>query len=206
MAGGGKIGMILIVGLGNPGEEYQRTRHNIGFLTIGKLQKTYDFSDFNFEKKLQSEISQGKIDNQKSMLAKPQTFMNNSGKAVGAIVRFYKIKSENIWVIHDDADLPLGTLRIVRNRGSAGHKGVESIMRALKTQNFVRFRLGTKPSQSGKIPHRPKKEMAHFLVEKKITPAQEETLKKTIKKCVEAIEITIKEGLEKSMNTFNRNF
>ena len=203
MAGGGEIGMILIVGLGNPDEEYRRTRHNVGFLMIDRLKMVQNFPDFNFEKKFQAEIAQGKINGQKAILIKPQTFMNNSGKAVGAIVRFYKIKSENIWVIHDDADLPLGTLRIVKNRGSAGHKGVESIMRALKTQNFIRFRIGTKPTQSGKIPHRPSKEMAKFLVEKKITLAQEEIFKKTIKKCVEAIEMTIKDGPEKAMSTFN---
>ncbi len=195
--------MILIAGLGNPGKEFEKTRHNIGFLTINKLQLADDFSDWKLEKKFNAELSEGKIGKEKIILAKPQTFMNNSGRAIGPLVKYYKIKSENVLVIHDDADLPLETLRIVKNRGSAGHKGVESIMRALKTRNFVRFRIGTKTTKSGKIPHRPKKEMAHFLVEKKITPTQEEILKKTIKECVEAIEMAIKEGLDKAMSSYN---
>lgn len=195
--------MILIAGLGNPGQEFERTRHNIGFLTINKFQIDTGFSDWQFEKKFNAELSEGKFGKEKIILVKPETFMNNSGKAIGALAKYYKIKPENVLAIHDDADLPLGTLRIVKNRGSAGHKGVESIMRSLKTQNFIRFRIGMKTTKSGKIPHRPKKEMAKFLVEQKITPTQKEILKKTIKKCVEAIETTIKEGLQKAMSIHN---
>jgi len=221
--------MFLIAGLGNPGEKYQKTRHSIGFSVIENLKlKIENFSDWKHEKKFQAEISQGKIDKQKVILAKPQTFMNNSGKAVTKLTKNYKLKTINLFVIHDDADLPLGTIRIVKNRGSAGHKGVESIMRALKTQNFVRFRIGTWTEQNRKIPSRPhtkrahvshfgakgasarygvgarpSKFMAHFLVEQKITPTQEEILKKVIKKCVEAIEMTVREGLEKAMSEYN---
>ncbi len=195
--------MLLIAGLGNPEKEFERTRHNIGFRAVDEIAANFQFSIFNFQSKFNVQISEGKIGKEKIILAKPQTFMNNSGKAIGPLVKYYKIKSENVLVIHDDADLPLETLRIVKNRGSAGHKGVESIMRALKTRNFVRFRIGTKTTKSGKIPHRPKKEMAHFLVEKKITPTQEEILKKTIKECVEAIEMAIKEGLDKAMSSYN---
>lgn len=195
--------MILLAGLGNPGKEYEKTRHNVGFLTVEKLKKDFDFSEWEFQKKFNAETSEGKIGKEKIILAKPQTFMNNSGRAVGAITKFYKIKNAGVWIIHDDADLPLETLRISRNKSSAGHRGVESIIKALKTQDFIRFRIGIKTTKSGKIPHRPKGEMASFLVEKKITSSQEEIIKKVIKKCIEAIETTLKEGLNKAMTNFN---
>ncbi|MDD2671490.1 MAG: aminoacyl-tRNA hydrolase [Syntrophales bacterium] len=195
--------MILIAGLGNPGKEYEKTRHNVGFLTVDKLQENCDFFEWETQKKLYAQISSGKIGSEKIIIAKPQAFMNNSGKSIGAISKFYKIKPKNIWIIHDDADLPLETIRISKNKSSAGHRGVESAIKALKTQDFIRFRIGIKTARGGKIPHRPKKEMAKFLVEKKITSAQEEILKKVIKKCVEAVEMTAKEGLNKAMTNFN---
>lgn len=195
--------MILIAGLGNPGKEYEKTRHNVGFLTIDKLRENCGFFEWETQKKLYAQISSGKIGSEKIIIAKPQTFMNNSGKSIGVISKFYKIKPENIWIIHDDADLPLETIRISKNKSSAGHRGVDSIIKALKTQNFIRFRIGIKTTKSGKIPSRASKFMGHFLVEQKFSAPQEENIKKTIKECVNAIEMTIKDGLNKAMTNFN---
>jgi len=120
--------MILIAGLGNPGKKYQGTRHNIGFLVIDQLKT---------------------LNPEGVVLAKPQTFMNNSGKAVKSLLGDYKEKPENLIVVHDDIDLPLGKIKIAKDRGAAGHKGVESIIKELKTKNFTRLRIGIQP-KSGK--------------------------------------------------------
>lgn len=149
--------MLFIVGLGNPGEKYKNTRHNIGFRVIDEFREKNNFSEFRISQKFNAEISKGEIAGQSVILAKPQTFMNNSGKAVKSLLR-------NLFVIHDDIDLPLGKIKIVKNRGSAGHKGVESIIKELGTKNFIRFRIGISPEKpstraklgAGPVPHRNK--------------------------------------------------
>jgi len=135
--------MKLIIGLGNPGEEYKKTRHNAGFLALDKLATTnIQYSIFNIQSKFNAEISERIINNEKVILAKPQTFMNNSGHAVKAIVDYYKIDLENIIVIHDDLDIPLGEYKISKNKNSGGHKGVQSIIDYLGTKDFTRIRIG----------------------------------------------------------------
>lgn len=141
----------LIIGLGNPGEEYTKTRHNAGFIFLDKVAKKFDFPDFRFEKKFNAKLTEGKIGKTKIILAKPQTFMNKSGEAVGALARFYKIKPKDVAVAHDDKDILLGSFKIQLNRSSAGHKGVESVMRFLKTEDFTRVRLGTAPQNRKKM-------------------------------------------------------
>lgn len=133
--------MKLIVGLGNPGPEYAGSRHNFGFMVLDHLAK-----NFKVEKKLQAEISR----TAKYLYAKPLTFMNDSGVAVGKIAKFYKIKSENIIVIYDDKDLPFGTIRIRTKGSSGGHNGVASIIQNLSTENFLHFRLGTANPRTAK--------------------------------------------------------
>ena len=190
--------MILIVGLGNPGQKFQKTRHNIGFLAINNLQLTIDnFSNWEEEKKFQAEISQGKIDNKKIILVKPQTFMNLSGKSVKTLMSFYKITRPVLVAVHDDIDLPLGKIRIVKNRGAAGHKGIESIIKELKNKNFVRFRVGIQP-KTGK-PKNPE----NFVLQK-FNKEEENIVKEVIEKTVGAIEFSLKEGIEKAMNKFNK--
>jgi PTH1 family peptidyl-tRNA hydrolase len=147
--------MFLIIGLGNPGKKYKNARHNAGFLTLDELQKENNFPDFKLEKTFLAEISRGFLEGEKIFLAKPQTFMNESGKSTKILASKNKIPVENIIVVHDDMDLPLGATRIVKKRGSAGHKGVESIIEHLKNKEFIRIRIGIQP-KTGK-PKSPEK-------------------------------------------------
>lgn len=195
--------MKITIGLGNPGKKYVKTRHNIGFMTIDNLQLTInEFSDWKLNKKSKSLIATGQMSKVKGqmsrvILAKPQTFMNRSGVAVRKLIKNLKLEIKNLIIVHDDIDLPLGKIRIVQNRGAAGHKGVESIIRELKTKNFVRFRVGIK-NQELRIKNTEKFVLQRFNKE------EEKTAKETIKKTAEAIELFLKEGAEKAMNKFNK--
>ena len=184
-----------MIGLGNPGDEYLHTRHNIGRETIEAFRKTSGFPEFRFEKKWNAEVSEGKMDKEKIVLSLPNTFVNKSGVAVGALARFYKVKPAAIIVIHDDADIPLGSAKLSFGKRSAGHKGVESIIRALKTNEFWRFRLGIAGKRD--IP-------AEKIVLRKFTPDEQRVVKKIIKKTIEAIEKTITQSPERAMNEYNQ--
>lgn len=140
--------MILIIGLGNPGPEYEGTRHNVGFAVLDELLRHKDLAsiagpkcDFVLSKKFKSELCEINVKGEKILLCKPQTFMNLSGESVGKIVKFYKIEPENIWVISDDVDMPLSRIRIRSGGSSGGHKGLESIIQKLG-EYFVRVRIG----------------------------------------------------------------
>ena len=188
--------MKIIVGLGNPGKKYQKTRHNIGFRIIDTLAKKYDFPDFEFSKKFNAEINKTVIGGQEIILAKPQTFMNLSGKMVCSFLKSYKLKPNNLIVVHDDVDLPFGKIKITIGRGSAGHKGVESIIKELKTKNFIRLRIGIKP-EFGKP-----KNVEKFVLQK-FNREEEKVVKEVIQNAAEAIETTLEEGQEKAMNRYN---
>jgi len=213
--------MILIIGLGNPGKKFERTRHNIGFRVLDEFLNKNNFSDFKLAKKFFVEISEGIFDNKKIILAKPQAFMNNSGKAVKLLNSKFKILNSKLFVIHDDIDLPLGKIRISAGRSSAGHKGVESIIRELKTRDFVRFRIGINQfaqNQKSKTelpfievkvkkrvePSSPLKnqKLDEFVLEK-FNKEEEKILKEVIEKTLEAIEIAMEEGVEKAMAKYN---
>jgi PTH1 family peptidyl-tRNA hydrolase len=151
--------MILIVGLGNPGQEYEDTRHNFGFRAVELLAKDLMADEFKLDKRKNTEIASGMITfpGQKKhvrfALAKPQTFMNNSGRAVQALVDYYRIRPEDqLWVIHDDLDVDLGKIRIRVSGSSAGQKGVQSIIDTLKTDRFIRFRMGIRTDKCEKVP------------------------------------------------------
>jgi len=189
--------MHLIIGLGNPGEKYKETRHNMGFAALEELQRKNNFPDFRFSKKFNAEISEGSLDKERIILAKPQTFMNSSGKSAKPLLNFYKASKTFLAVIHDDIDLPLGRMRIVENRSSAGHKGVESIIKELRTKNFVRFRLGICP-KAGK-PKNPEK-----FVLQKFNKEEKNIAKEVMKKTAEAVGMTTKEGIEKAMSSYNK--
>ena len=184
--------MKIIIGLGNPEKKHESTRHNLGRLIIKSFQEKVGFPDFKLKNKMKALISKkGKV-----ILALPETFMNASGKSVKLLVKNYKLKTNNIIVVHDDFDLELGKLRISKNRSSGGHKGIQSIINEIKTKDFIRFRIGIKPKR------RPKN-LDKFVL-KKFTNQEKEIIKKAIKKCVEALEFALKQGLEKAMNEYNK--
>ena len=131
--------MLLVVGLGNPGEQYARNRHNIGFMAADEIVRRHSFSSYRF--KFQGELANGKIGNEKVLMFKPQTFMNESGRAVKELVTFYKIPPEDIIVLHDELDLVPGKLRVKRSGGHAGHNGLRSL-HAHIGPNYARLRLG----------------------------------------------------------------
>jgi len=132
---------IYLIGLGNPGKKYSRTRHNVGFIVLKNLSKKYN-SDFLLKDKLKSYCSEFKIDSSKYRLFLPNTFMNNSGDAVRAIIDWYKININQIFIIVDDKDIPLGKIRFRKKGSSGGHNGLKSIIEKLQTQNFNRIRIG----------------------------------------------------------------
>ena len=142
--------MKLIIGLGNPGEKYKNNRHNAGFIILDELQKNWGFTDFEFSKKFEAEISEGNLEGEKIVLAKPQTFMNNSGEAVQKIINFYKLTPEDILVIHDDLDINLEEFRIATDSRAAGHNGVQDIIEKIGTQNFKRIRIGIEGEEKRK--------------------------------------------------------
>lgn len=191
---------MVIIGLGNPGKKYRKTRHNVGWLTLDALRsKIKDLSDWQKAKKFMSEISQGEVAGQKVILAKPQTLMNNSGKAVKLLNTKYKIPNTSLFVVHDDVDLLLGKIKISVGHGSAGHKGVESIINELKTKDFARFRIGIKPQKTEN-----RKQKIEDFVLKKFGKDEEKILKEAVEKTAEAIEFSVKERLEKAMNRYNQ--
>ena len=187
---------LVIVGLGNPGKEYEKTRHNAGRSAVELVAKNNDFDEFVFNKTSNALITKGAIDGENATLVLPETMMNLSGKAVAAYVKSVKA-AKNLLVIHDDLDLPLGTIKMVFGRGSGGHKGVESIMRAVKTKDFARIRIGIsavgKKNQAKKV-HGEEKVIK--MVIGKFKPAEEATLKKVLKKVAEAAHLFATEGIE----------
>ncbi len=190
--------MKLIIGLGNPGKIYEETWHNLGFLAVDEIKKKEPevFCQFKKSTKFKAEICENQGDLEKIILAKPQTFMNESGQAVKSIINFYKIKPQDLWVIHDDIDLTLGKIRISHNSSSAGHKGVGSIIDQLGTKDFVRFRLGIKKDPPSLIP-------AEDYVLQKIDKQSKIIVEEVIQKTLSAIEVSLVQGISEAMNEFN---
>ena len=197
--------MLLIVGLGNPGSKYASTRHNIGFMVVDHVVKHLDEMKKPWENNNTFQAAVCKLGD--LVFAKPQTFMNASGFSVKKLIDFYKIDIEHLWVINDDIDLPLGKIRIRKGGASAGHHGIESIMRELGGKDgFVRFRLGV-----GRGLLDEKKPVAQNLhrhaIEKyvvsRFTTHEEGEVRKLIKHAAKAVEIALHKGLDSAMNQYN---
>jgi len=185
--------MILIIGLGNPGKQYQNNRHNIGFKIIDQVQTEFDLPKFITDKKLLAEISK----KQNIILAKPLTYMNNSGQAVQLIKKYYQLKLSEIIIIHDDLDLKLGKIRISKNSSSGGNQGVNSIIKYLKSKNFIRLRIGIANELRKKIP-------AEKFVLQNFTKAENQELIKVSEQCLEIIkEFSNHKPLAQIQNQFN---
>ena len=176
--------MIAIIGLGNPGNKYKRTKHNLGFIIVEKFAKENNFPEFKLSKKGNMLVSEDNFNQKKVFLIKPQTFMNNSGKAVKAL------KTNDIIVVHDDIDLSLGKIKISKKKGSAGHKGVDSVIKELKTNDFWRIRIGIKPKEKPE-------NVEKFVLQK----FEKET---ATNKAVKAIGHFLTFGPEKTMSNLNK--
>ncbi len=183
----------IIIGLGNPGKEYQYSRHNIGFMAIDKIAEHLDTKTRKYQAR--SMTGSGVAKGKKILLAKPQTYMNNSGSAVKELVRFYKVEPERMLVIHDDVDLPLGALRLRAGGSSGGQKGMDSIIRALGTNAFPRLRIGI-----GRPPGR--MDTAHYVLEG-FLPSEHEQQEIVLEKALQAVMTFISAGIEQAMNDFN---
>ena len=184
---------FLIVGLGNPGREYRSTRHNAGFMVIDALCEAFSVRLSRLQSK--ALVGTGVFDGKKIILAKPQTFMNLSGQAVSSLMRFYKIPLGQLLVIHDDLDLPVGTLRMRPGGGSAGQKGLTSIIGQLGTEEFPRLRIGIgrPPGQMDPVDY----------VLEDFWGSEKELLPHLLLRAVEAVKDYLQFGLEHAMNGFN---
>lgn len=186
--------MFIIVGLGNPGKEYEYTRHNIGFRVVDFFAYENGFSEFKFSKKYNALLSEGSFDGTDVILIKPQTFMNLSGKSVRSILDFYKLDpKKNLIVIGDDADVTIGQIKIQKSKTSAGHKGVQSIIDETGTKDFVRLRIGIDSDDPAyKIPA--EENGLEAVVLKNFTESEEEILSNTISEASEHIKNILLNG------------
>lgn len=171
---------ILIIGLGNPGKKYIFTRHNFGFRVVERLRETLALENFAYKPKLLSQVSAGTAQDINLILALPQTFMNVSGDAAYALKKKFGLTPAKILVVHDDKDLELGTIKLKEKGGSAGHKGVESIIQKIGSNNFKRLRLGIAPQIKQDVP-------TEKFVLSKFLPEEEPTVRNQIDKATSAI-------------------
>ena len=193
----------IIGGLGNPGEEYALTRHNTGRIILDRIREELEGDDFVFDKKLNAETSEVKIGKEKVLLVAPDTFMNNSGKAVASLVKSKKA-AEGMLIIYDDFQLPIGRMKISYDKSSGGHNGLESVIKAVKTEAFPRLRVGTAPATAkgaAKIPHGEEKVLK--LILGKFRDEEMKVIKKLGKRAAEGVEIFVKDGREKATGVVN---
>ena len=193
-SGGEGVAPVLIVGLGNPGKEYASHRHNVGFRVIDTLARQHRLS-FGQRRGL-ARVAEGQIAGRRAILAKPQTFMNGSGKSVSKLSRAHAIPPERILVVYDDLDLPLGRLRVRAEGSSGGHRGIRSIIEALGTQSFPRVRVGIDRPPGRMDP-------VDYVLEP-FDAQQQELLNDAIAYAVEAVECWLAEGVVAAMDRFNR--
>jgi PTH1 family peptidyl-tRNA hydrolase len=186
----------LVAGLGNPGPEYAGHRHNVGFQVIEVLARSHGLT-FSRRKELKAHVAEGQIAGRAVLLAKPQTYMNLSGRALGRLQRTYEIPPEQILIVYDDLDLPLGRLRMRPEGGSGGHKGMRSIIDVLGTQAFPRLRVGVDRPPGRMDP-------AEYVL-RPFDEEQQELLDDVLERAVAAIECWLVDGIVAAMDEFNRS-
>jgi PTH1 family peptidyl-tRNA hydrolase len=193
--------MKLIVGLGNPKSGYSRNRHNIGFICLNYFARR---NDIRWDKKqANSRTGTGKINSDSVLLAKPQSYMNYSGHSVSRLVNKFKTNINELIVIHDDLDLPLGRIRLRRGGSSGGHKGIDSIINELGMRDFVRIRFGIgRPLSGNGIALKDEVDIINFVLSD-FTPDERNVIKNAIIQVCEAITCILNEGLEVAMNRYN---
>lgn len=187
----------LIVGLGNPGAKYDRTRHNIGFDVVDFLAQSWHIS-LTDQKKFHGLFGEGLAPSGKMRLLKPQTYMNNSGQAMRAVVDWYKLPPESVLVIYDDMDLPIGKIRMRLSGSAGGHNGMKSAIAHLGTQNFPRLRIGI---GSARVEKGEKDTVSHVLG--KFAPNEAAIMTEVVQLAADSVEYSLKQGVEKAMSLFN---
>lgn len=192
--------MKLIIGLGNPGEQYESTRHNLGFVVVDELKRKLDKGTWEQNKKFKAELHKVSED---LLLVRPQTYMNLSGLSVASLKNFYKIDPKDIIVIHDELDLLLGKIKVRLGGGAGGHHGVESIIEKLGTDQFIRLRLGIGTKEGFLGEHKRTSFNAEHFVIDAFHPTERSKVKSMIKHALKALETLLEEGLEKAQNQFN---
>ncbi|MBU1130660.1 aminoacyl-tRNA hydrolase [Patescibacteria group bacterium] len=185
--------MKLMVGLGNPGKKYQKTRHNVGWMVLDKLA---DGKKWNESKKAKALYLKKEVDGQQVELIKPTTYMNESGYAANYAFGNHNLNIDDVFVVYDDIDLPIGAIRVGKFTSSGGHKGVQSIIDNLKSKDFIRFRVGIKNDKTDKQP-------AEKFVLQKFSLFEKKQINESIQRTVEAIKLALKAPLDEVMNKFN---
>ncbi len=193
----------VIVGLGNPGDEYDMTRHNAGRMALDVFGAQMRFGAWKEDKKAKAHVSTGLVDKTAVALVAPDTFMNRSGSAVARFIKSVRA-ADRLVVVYDDLDLPLGAIKLSFDRGSGGHKGLESVARAVKTKKFTRVRIGISPSTASGVVKKPHGDAAvQKFILMKFKPHELEALKRALKRAAHALEAIVLEGRERAMNQFN---
>jgi PTH1 family peptidyl-tRNA hydrolase len=183
---------LLVTGLGNPGREYERTRHNVGWMVVDELARRHDGS---FRSKFAGQLAEVRDEERRLALLKPETYMNVSGRSVGAATRFFKVEPGSLLVVHDDVDLETGRLQARLGGGLAGHNGLRSLADALGTQDFLRLRIGVgRPARGDRRP------VADYVLSPFEPEADVEGL---VSRAADAVEVIAREGLEPAQRRFN---
>ena len=194
--------MKLIVGLGNPGQSYSHNRHNLGFMCVNHFAKVHGIK---FDKKQgQARTGTGEIAGETVVVARPETYMNQSGQAVSRLVKRFNISLDDLIVIHDDLDLPVGRIRVRQGGSAGGHRGIESIITGLGSKDFLRIRVGIgRPSGTGRGIPTPEDAVIAYVLSG-FPPEEKKVIDMTIPEVSEALECLITEGLTAAMNKYNR--
>ena len=183
---------LLVAGLGNPGREYERTRHNVGWLVLDELARRHGGS---WRSKFSGSLAEVRVDGSRVALLKPETYMNESGRSVAAAMRFFKVQPESLLIVHDDVDLEPGRLQARRGGGLAGHNGLRSLAQHLGTQDFLRLRIGVGRPERGDP--RPVKDWVLSAF------ASEEDADALVSRAADAVEAIVRDGLEAAQQRFN---
>lgn len=187
--------MYIIVGLGNPGKKYEGTRHNVGFQTIDTLADKLNIKVNKI--KFKGLVGEGRIADEKVILLKPQTFMNNSGESIVEILNFYKLEPKDLLVVADDIDIEFAQLKIKKNGSAGTHNGLKSIVNLTGSKEFARFKIGV-----GK--KHPNEDLASFVLSN-FPSKDRKHIENAIEACADAVMLCIRDGIEKAMNNYNNN-
>jgi PTH1 family peptidyl-tRNA hydrolase len=186
--------MFLIVGLGNPGADYAKTRHNAGFLLVQKLAERWK-ANWTLDKKFNARVARADRSEGRVLLSEPQTFMNSSGESVGPLMQFFRVPLNRLLVAVDDADIPFGEIRLRPSGSSGGHHGLESIEKHIGTREFARLRIGIGRKDGAR-------EITNYVLGK-FSAAESELAEKVLSAAADQAEVWLKAGIQKAMSQFN---